>query len=363
MKSRLAHKVTNKRDPKITPNIERLSCGLYTLASNKLVLDKLKQTTTVLVDSVPRACKEALVQCIITSDGTITVTGCGYLFSEKNYDVFERVVPPRDSPDADIVRLGKTFLVTLLKNGIQFRVNIANLTTTNVTEDIEVVEERLGYALLDKIPNNYITIELLSIAFCVQGCIKPSKATTEQLCNAMKQPKLAIWKVNGYRSLKYRQKHDNRTNETTNAPYEVYDNNLVKCDLDPNSDEIRDSELYLLVPPCADPRMCLLRKSLRMLDEVEVQKFVCRYGPNIETTMWTNNMKLVLPITGIEKLLLDTITDTQIIELCEMFDVPRDCWGWSRSSRLLDPPTWDAKSLLRYVQKILLNYRIKKPVE
>jgi len=353
------------------PNIEKLSHGLYALVrdQDRTILNNLRLSETILVNGKPRLCRDALVRCQVRVDGSLGIISCGYLFSEGNRDIYEQFYPQKQTPNADINLISRIRSISEAGGHLLFRIVLKHLCRGAILETLEVVEERLAYAVLDKICIKMLTIELLAYAFCVQECIKPSQIVIEQLCGTTQQDsrrkRIEMQKYSdNYKCLRLRQKHDDRTKEATCLPYEIFDHDLMKVpEVDVKSEEAQDSEHYLLVPPCADPRLCLLRKSLHMIDEVEVSKFVGKIGANIAPLLWKNDINISVPLSPLETVLMSTnqISISELEGIKIELDMPKQ-WGWKKTNtgHALTLPEWTNNRLLVYVRDILLSYRIRK---
>jgi hypothetical protein len=269
-----------------TPSLARVSSGLYALARprDRAILDELRAREHLVLDGSRVACREALVRCQVDLVGGFVVVACGYLFPSREardarHEIYVVAYPPRQGPDADDrARVKRVELVDEYRGELVLRCVLEHLRNEGNEGDHESVEDestvsaRLACAILDRVKTSP---SLLAYAFCLQGRCRPTKEVMDRLALAAKDPNPCR---HAYTSLQARRKHDLRSREAITTPYEVFllDLTPVHRGLTCRDGDPPDPESHLLVPPCGLPALCLLRRSLRLVDEDLVERFRSR---------------------------------------------------------------------------------------
>ncbi len=263
------------------PRVERVSSGLYALLrkQDRDLLDRLASKRVLLVAGKPRACEDVLVHCRVTEAGEFGVVACGYAFDDersRSSDVYFEVFPAREHlPDAVACTLRHVRVVAVRSGNVIFRCRLSCRRDDGVVESQEEATERLAYAALD---DRALDVSTIAFGFCVQARLAPSRERVEKMLADLKTH-AARWRER-YRCLQARRKYDAHTREATSAPYDVYTHELVRVERPPATrrEAMPDTANLLLVPPCAEARACLMRKSLRLIDEELVRCFTDRPG-------------------------------------------------------------------------------------
>jgi hypothetical protein len=372
-----------RAEPKDTlPRVERVSSGLYALLrkQDRELLDRLATKRVMTVGSRPRACDDALVHCKVTEAGELGVVAAGYAFAGESAssDVYFEVFPAREHlPDAGACSLRHVDAVAVRLGNVVFRCRLScRRDDAHVPESQEEATERLAYAVLD---DRTLDANTTAFGFCVQARLAPSRERVEKMLADLKTHS-ARWRVR-YGCLQARRKYDVRSREATQPPYDVYTHELERVERPPATrrDAMPDTASLLLVPPCAEARACLMRKSLRLIDEQLVRDFVDRPGSaNVVATYiaddraWVRGRETaeeaalealrspaphVTPVT-VEEQLRELRASTGASVACDYVLKPLP--GGTVRGRFCVSEGWGQEALRRFVA-LLLAHRVRVP--
>jgi hypothetical protein len=385
--------------------ITRGLCRLLRQTDRSIIIT-MGRRKVAIVDGRPQACTSALVRCVLGQHGEIRLTAAGYVFPrDDGTDMYVDAHPASSDRPYDVTRVRRVELIIPGGKGeLLIRCELRECGRGTKDEawhrSGSEVEERFIYCAIEassagrrvtriaaggavrlgELPD----LEVLAIASCIQACIPPSAAAVGCLLElaeealARRSPRALAWRE-AYLCLLDRRKHDQRSCEASKAPYDTWDysSRLMKVDRPTSSlrDVEADAESYLLVPPCADPLRCLLRKSLGVLtvDLVEERRYGSRSVHVTASGMTDDRLWEPLRASSLEVLLRsgakardDPRTIARVSRslggLPEVWTVPPPRGGDPTALRRL-PCLWTLEAVTKLVSDIFLSHRIRRFAE
>ena len=257
-----------------SPTINLLSSGTYHLLTeeDRIIVNRIIGKKFIIHNGQPTTFSDILIRLSVSVDGKFKVLECGYLFEQGKIDEYIRIYPEKKGPEEYITRLPRVPLIYEKNGDITLRCSSKHMKEETEKEDVSTIGERVCYGILDK-QKSPLNISMLSL--CIQGNLHPSQKVIEELSKVSKSPKRYMEQ---YRCLLARRKHDLNTQEAVNIPYEVYLYDLTRVgQCNSKSDKVPDTSSHLLVPPSANAYLCLLRKSVKIIDQDLIFRF--KYRP------------------------------------------------------------------------------------
>lgn len=348
------------------PSLSRLSAGLYSLLreKDKVVLREIGKKNLVLVDNATREVLDVLVTCKLSIEGVLLLHSCAYLLPtlDKKVDLCVYAYPERkEILDTSPQRCKHISIIGCMKGDILIRCNLISMLLPPVVEGIEDVKERAGCFLLSSPMTK--DISLLAYAYLIQSCVPLTESNYDLVCKIRPE-----YYRQRYKCIQARQKHDASSLEATCAPYDYYCiSSLVKRGkVMAKNDIIPDGDRYIRVSACANPYLCLLRRSIcATLTEESVYEFKNR-AESMNVQPQSAGMQMgdkrqwkiaERKLIEVERILLSDPSEVALMEIVVLLQLPR---GWKKDAMVC---IWSAKNILKYVTDVLLAHRMKKRVK